>query len=136
MSNPVLDLIDYMGVEPQNRSTYMKTAFPGKAPAKLDSETEAGLPDEPRFKAFKETTHEEQVAEEKAKEKGTSKGKGKATTEDVFPSGVPRHLPEPVVPVRPHWDDRQDDMPMRGGNIQNAAPTNREAFPEPQDVER
>lgn len=75
MSNPVLDLIDYMGVDVPNRNSYLKTAFPGRPPARLDSETEAELPDEPRFKAFKETTHEEQVAEEKAKEKSSKTAK-------------------------------------------------------------
>ena len=61
--------------------------------------------------------------------------RGKVAPEDVFPSAVPKHYAEPVVPVKPKWDDRQDEVPLKGGNTQNAAPTDTEAFPEPGQVE-
>jgi hypothetical protein len=73
MSNPIIDVLEAYDDVP-NRKNFLDTAYMGKPPAKLDSESEAELPDEPRFKAYPERTHEEDVAEEKAAEaKSTGK---------------------------------------------------------------
>lgn len=72
MSNAVLDTMEYYDDVP-NRQNYLATAFPGRPPKKLDSESEAELPDEPRFQASRPTTHEEVAAEEAEAEK-KSKG--------------------------------------------------------------
>jgi hypothetical protein len=63
MSNPILDVMEYYD-DVLNRQNFIATAYPGKPPGKLDNESEAELPDEPRFKRFPEKTHEEEVAEE------------------------------------------------------------------------
>lgn len=73
MSNPIIDVMDYYDDVP-NRKNFLETAYPGKPPGKLDNESEAELPDEPRFKAYQEKTHEEEVAEEKVTE-GKKTGK-------------------------------------------------------------
>jgi hypothetical protein len=55
---------------PMNRQTYLSLTNPGRPTSKLDPESEAELPDEPRFKAFRETTHEEVAAKETPKDNG------------------------------------------------------------------
>lgn len=72
MSNPILDVMEFYGDVP-NRRNFLTTAYPGKTPGKLDNESEAELPDEPRFQAFQPTTHEEVKAEEDAAEKKSEK---------------------------------------------------------------
>ena len=67
MSNPIIDVMEAYDDVP-NRQNFLKTAYPGRPPGKLDNESEAELPDEPRFKAYAETTHEEVAAEEAKKE--------------------------------------------------------------------
>lgn len=72
MSNAILDVMDYYG-DAMTRDNYLKTAFPGKPPGKLDNESEAELPqDDIRFMAHRPITHEEEIAEAAAK---TSKSK-------------------------------------------------------------
>lgn len=72
MSNPILDVMEYYGDAP-TRDNYLKTAYPGKPPSKLDNESEAELPqDDIRFMAHRPVTHEEEIAEAAAK---TSKAK-------------------------------------------------------------
>lgn len=55
---------------PMTRQTYVGLAKVGRPTSKLDPESEAELPDEPRFKAFRETTHEEVAAKETPKDNG------------------------------------------------------------------
>lgn len=74
MSNPIIDVLEAYDDAP-TRKNFLETAYPGKPPGKLDNESEAELPDEPRFKAFPEKTHEEEVAEEKATESKKTKKK-------------------------------------------------------------
>lgn len=66
MANPMIAVLKHYG-DVVNRDSYLKTAYMGKPPAKLDQESEAELPDEPRFKVFRPVTHEEVAAEEAAK---------------------------------------------------------------------
>ncbi len=66
MANPMIAVLKHYG-DPVNREAYLNTAYLGKPPASLDAESEVELPDEPRFKKFRETTHEEVKAEEAAK---------------------------------------------------------------------
>ena len=72
--NPLLDVMKHYGA-PMTRQEYLNLAHLGKPPSTLDPESEAELPDEPRFKAFREVTHEEEAAEEaeKARAKTNSK---------------------------------------------------------------
>lgn len=73
MANSFVDVLKYYG-SPVNRDEYLRTAYMGKPPAKLDPESEAELPqDDSRFMAFRPTTHEEVAAEEAAKEKTSKK---------------------------------------------------------------
>lgn len=67
MNNPILDVMDYYG-DVRNRDNFIKTAYPGKPPSKLDPESEAELPqDDVRFMEHRPGTHEEEKAEEMAK---------------------------------------------------------------------
>lgn len=66
--NPVLGAMRYFKL-PMNRRTFLQLAYLGHLPGKLDPESEASLPDEPRFKEYPETTHEEVAAQEAEKEK-------------------------------------------------------------------
>lgn len=67
MNNPILDVMDYYG-DVRNRDNFIKTAYPGKPPSKLDNESEAELPqDDVRFMEHRPVTHEEEKAEEMAK---------------------------------------------------------------------
>lgn len=68
MSNPIVAVLKRYGA-PQTRKELLDVAYLGKPPANLDPESEAELPDEPRYKRFPETTHEEVAAEEAEKEK-------------------------------------------------------------------
>lgn len=52
---------------PMTRQNYLEIESVGRA-KRPDAETEAEIPNEPRFKAFPETTHEEVAAEEAEKE--------------------------------------------------------------------
>jgi hypothetical protein len=72
MSNAILDVLEAYDDIP-NRKNYLETAFPGRPPGKLDNESEAELPDEPRFKRYPEKTHEEEVAEEAESKKKKEK---------------------------------------------------------------
>jgi len=73
MSNPMIAVLKHYG-SPVNREEYLKTAYMGKPPSRLDPESEAELPqDDARFMAFRPTTHEEVAAEEAAKEAKTKK---------------------------------------------------------------
>jgi hypothetical protein len=72
MSNAILDAMEYYDDVP-NRKNFLETAYPGKPPGKLDNESEAELPDEPRFKRYPEKTHEEELAEEAESETKKSK---------------------------------------------------------------
>lgn len=65
----VLKLMKKYGI-PMTRKNYLDVEFMGK-PHKPDPETEAEIPDEPRFQAFRPVTHEEVAAEEA--EKGSKK---------------------------------------------------------------
>ena len=72
MSNAILDAMEYYG-DAKTRDNYLKTAYPGKPPGKLDPESEAELPqDDVRFMTHRPITHKEELAEEAAK---TSKSK-------------------------------------------------------------
>jgi hypothetical protein len=67
MSNAILDVMDYYG-DAMTRDNYLKTAYPGKPPSKLDNESEAELPqDDIRFMTHRPVTHEEQITEASAK---------------------------------------------------------------------
>jgi hypothetical protein len=66
MSNPIIKVLKHYGA-PLTRQEFLDTAYLGKPPANLDPESEAELPDEPRFQKFRPTTHEEVAAEEAAK---------------------------------------------------------------------
>lgn len=69
MANPMIAVLRHYG-DPVNRDSYLKTAYLGKPPAKLDPESEAELPqDDVRFMAFRPTTHEEVAAEDAQKTK-------------------------------------------------------------------
>jgi hypothetical protein len=68
MANPMIAVLKHYG-SPVNRDEYLRTAYLGKPPARLDPESEAELPqDDVRFMAFRPTTHEEVAAEEAEKE--------------------------------------------------------------------
>lgn len=68
MANPMIAVLRHYG-SPVNRDEYLRTAYMGKPPAKLDPESEAELPqDDSRFMEFRPTTHEEVAAEEAEKE--------------------------------------------------------------------
>ena len=63
MSNPMIAVLRHYG-DVINRDNYLKTAYLGKPPGKLDPESEAELPqDDVRFMAFRPTTHEDAAAE-------------------------------------------------------------------------
>lgn len=66
MANPMLAVLKHYG-DVVNRSSYLNTAYLGRPPKSLDPESEADLPDEPRFKVFRPVTHEEAAAEEASK---------------------------------------------------------------------
>jgi len=70
--DPVIKTLKHLGI-PLTRQNYIDLNSLGGKPQKLDPETEAELPDEPRFKAFRETTHEEVAEKEDAKENGEQK---------------------------------------------------------------
>lgn len=67
MDNPIVAAMRYFKL-PMNRQTYLSLANLGR-PGKLDPESEDSLPNEPRFKEYPETTHEEIAAQEKDAEK-------------------------------------------------------------------
>lgn len=56
---------------PMTRQTYVGLAKVGRPTGKLDPESEAELPNEPRFQAHREVTHEEVAEKEDSKENGT-----------------------------------------------------------------
>jgi len=63
MANPMIAVLRHYG-DVVNRDSYLKTAYLGKPPGKLDPESEAELPqDNAAFMAFRPTTHEEAAAE-------------------------------------------------------------------------
>jgi hypothetical protein len=66
MDNPMIAVLKHYGA-PLTRQEYLNTAYMGKPPAKLDPESEAELPQDARFMAFRPVTHEERAAEEAAK---------------------------------------------------------------------
>ena len=72
MSNLMIAILKHYG-SPVNREEYINTAYMGKPPSRLDPESEAELPDDTRFMAFRPTTHEEVAAEEAEKEAKTKK---------------------------------------------------------------
>lgn len=72
MSNPMIAVLKHYG-DSLTRQNYLDTAYLGKPPSTIDPESEADLPDEPRFKKFREVSHEEVAAEEADKQKGKSK---------------------------------------------------------------
>lgn len=73
MANPMIAVLKHYG-DVVNRDSYLKTAYLGKPPGRLDPESEAELPEEPRFQTFRPTTHEEVAAEEAKKESSSTKG--------------------------------------------------------------
>jgi len=70
--NPIIAVLKHYG-DAVNRQTYLNTAYLGKPPANLDPESEAELPEEPRFQKFLPPTHEEVKAEQDEKAANKSK---------------------------------------------------------------
>lgn len=81
MANPMIEVLKHYGA-PVNRDEYLRTAYMGHPPSRLDPESESELPqDDVRFMPFQPTTHEEVAAEEadklaKAAEAEAKKTKG------------------------------------------------------------
>jgi len=65
--NPLIEVLKHYG-EPVNRDSFLRLAYAGKPPARLDPESESELPqDDVRFMTYRPTTHEEVKAEEDEK---------------------------------------------------------------------